>query len=290
MEQVLVTGITGTLGTALSQMLMQRGVRVLGVSRDEQKQRQLPPHELLSLRLADVRDPGALQRVVGNKEISTIYHLAALKCVDTLEFHPYEALQTNVHGTQHVVDLAGMLGANVVFTSTDKACYPINAYGASKALAEKIVLGAGHTVVRYGNVLGSRGSFLPSLIKSLKSEGKAYLTDKNMTRFWMSVRQAAALVIKSSGMDDSLRTGRGLVVPDGIKACSLPAFAEAVAAYCGMVEDYQISVIGARPGEKIHETLRTAEEGALIRSDDKDLQFTPEELLQFITAVMRGEL
>jgi FlaA1/EpsC-like NDP-sugar epimerase len=207
MEQVLVTGITGTLGAALSELLMSRGIKVLGVSRDEQKQRQLPQNELLSLRLADVRDPGALQRVIGGKEISTVYHLAALKCVDTLEFHPYEALQTNVHGTQNVVDLADMIGANLVFTSTDKACYPINAYGASKALAEKIVLGAGHTVVRYGNVLGSRGSFLPNLILSLKTEGKAYLTDKNMTRFWMSVKQAADLVMRSATMD-GLRTGR----------------------------------------------------------------------------------
>jgi FlaA1/EpsC-like NDP-sugar epimerase len=288
MEQVLVTGITGTLGAALSELLMSRGIKVLGVSRDEQKQRQLPQNELLSLRLADVRDPGALQRVIGGKEISTVYHLAALKCVDTLEFHPYEALQTNVHGTQNVVDLADMIGANLVFTSTDKACYPINAYGASKALAEKIVLGAGHTVVRYGNVLGSRGSFLPNLILSLKTEGKAYLTDKNMTRFWMSVKQAADLVMRSATMD-GLRTGLGLRIPVGINACTLPAFAEAVGTFCG-VENYDTVEIGTRPGEKIHETLHTSEEGTLIRSNDEDLQFEKGELLEFITNVMKGEL
>lgn len=287
MKQVLVTGITGTLGAALSELLMSQGVRVLGISRDEQKQRQLPQNDLLSLRLADVRDPGALQRVVGGKDISTIYHLAALKCVDTLEFHPYEALQTNVHGTQNVVDLADMIGANVVFTSTDKACYPINAYGASKALAEKIVIGAGHTVVRYGNVLGSRGSFLPNLILSLKTEGKAYLTDKRMTRFWMSVRQAAALVLRAT----EYHGGEGeLVIPEGIRACTLPAFAEAVAMFCGVVEDYDIVEIGARPGEKVHETLRTEEEGALIRSNDEGLQFEQGELVEFITNVMKGEI
>jgi FlaA1/EpsC-like NDP-sugar epimerase len=287
MKQVLVTGITGTLGAALSELLMSQGVRVLGISRDEQKQRQLPQNDLLSLRLADVRDPGALQRVVGGKDISTIYHLAALKCVDTLEYHPYEALQTNVHGTQNVVDLADMIGANVVFTSTDKACYPINAYGASKALAEKIVIGAGHTVVRYGNVLGSRGSFLPNLILSLKTEGKAYLTDKRMTRFWMSVRQAAALVLRAT----EYHGGEGeLVIPEGIRACTLPAFAEAVAMFCGVVEDYDIVEIGARPGEKVHETLRTEEEGALIRSNDEGLQFEQGELVEFITNVMKGEI
>lgn len=282
MKHVMITGITGTLGTALRELLLSRGIKVLGISRDEQKQRQIPVNELLTLRLADVRDPGAMQRVIGNNNIDTIFHLAALKCVDTLEFHPYEALQTNVHGTQNVVDLAGMLGADLVLTSTDKACYPVNAYGASKSLAEKIVIGAGHTVVRYGNVLGSRGSFLPNLILSLKTGGKARLTDKRMTRFWMSVGQAAHLVLGSVGKP-------GLIIPNGIRACALPAFAEAVATFCG-VERYEIEEIGARPGEKLHETLQASEEGEMIRSDAMGLQFGKGELLEFITNVMTGEL
>jgi UDP-N-acetylglucosamine 4,6-dehydratase len=170
----------------------------------------------------------------------------------------------------------------MVFTSTDKACYPVNVYGFTKALAEKIVLTAGQKVVRYGNVMGSRGSFMPNLILSLKTEGKAYLTDKRMTRFWMSVGQAAKLVANPGH--------HPVTIPLNIKAATLPAFTEAVASFCG-VENYEIIETGIRPGEKIHETLQTSsEEGELIRSDDRDLQFDPGSLRQFVIDVMKGDL
>jgi UDP-glucose 4-epimerase len=284
MRRVLLTGVTGTLGTTLSRMLLEDPMidEVIGISRDEQKQRQMPTHPKMKLKIADVRDAAGMARVLGSKKIDYIFHLAALKCVDTLEFHPYEAYQTNVVGTQNVVDLAEAYESKIIFTSTDKACYPVNAYGQSKALAEKVVLNAGHTVVRYGNVLGSRGSFLPNLILSLKTEGKAYLTHPEMTRFWMSASQVAKFV-RDAGAKS---TEAGLKVPQGIQASSLKNFIKAVASFCG-VEKYEIEEIGMRPGEKLHETLLTREEGGMVTSEDRELQFDYKSLERFIVDVLK---
>jgi len=286
MNRILITGITGTLGTTLTRLLLQDPNlgEIIGISRDEQKQRQMIQHPKLRLRLADVRDMGGLARVAGNEPIDYIFHLAALKCVDTLEFHPYEAYKTNICGTQNIVDLADAIGAKVVFTSTDKACHPINVYGQSKALAERIVLRAGHTVCRYGNVLGSRGSFLPSLILSLKTEGIARLTHPDMTRFWMSAGQVARFV-----RDAAKQTRPGLKVPTGIQACKITEFIKAVASFCG-VEKYVTEDIGIRPGEKLHETLTIAEEGGLVTSNDKERQFHFRSLERFIIDVMKEDI
>ena len=282
MAKILITGVTGTLGSMLSRMLLEDvDNEIVGISRDEQKQRQVPTHPRLKLRLADIRDGGSVARVVGSEKIDYIFHLAALKCVDTLEYHPYEAIQTNVLGTQNMVDIADSYQSRLVFTSTDKACYPVNAYGCSKALAEKIVLDAGHAVVRYGNVLGSRGSFLPNLILSLKTEGKAYITHKDMTRFWMSASGAAHFV-----RDVGLSHLDGVKVPEKIQASSISNFVKAVASFCG-VEKYEIGEIGIRPGEKLSETLVTKEEGGMITSADKDVQFNYKSLERFIIDVLK---
>ena len=281
--RIVITGITGTLGTALSWVLCSDPAvtEVIGISRDEQKQRQMPVHPKLKLRLADIRDPAAVSRSLGHEKIDLIYHLAALKCVDTLEFNPYECYMTNVIGTQNMVDIADQFDCKMVFTSTDKACYPINAYGYSKALAEKIVLnpashGKKHTVVRYGNVMGSRGSLLPNLIMSLKTEGKAYLTHNDMTRFWMSAGQVVKFV-RDAGFSETT----GLKIPDGIQSSSVREFIAATASYIGL-DKYEVEEIGIRPGEKIHETLTTAEEGQLITSEDRDRRFDPKSLERFL--------
>jgi FlaA1/EpsC-like NDP-sugar epimerase len=183
-----------------------------------------------------------------------------------------------------MVDIATQYDSKLTLTSTDKACYPINAYGQSKALAEKIVLNAGHTVCRYGNVLGSRGSFLPSLILSLKTEGKAYLTHPDMTRFWMSAGQVATFVKDAGSQSEG-----GLKIPEGLQACSMPDFIKAVASFCG-VEKYEVEEIGVRPGEKFHETLVTQEEGGLVTSGDKDRQFHFKSLQRFIIDVMKEDI
>jgi len=284
MKRVLITGITGTLGRELSHKLLADGVAVLGVSRDEQKQRQMPEYNQLRMKIGDVRDGPAIARIVSqNGPIDEIYHLAALKCVDTLEFNPEEALATNVIGTQNVLDIADQCGAKLVFTSTDKACYPINAYGQSKAIAEKMVLNRGQTVVRYGNVLGSRGSFLPSLILSLKTQGKAFITHPEMTRFWMSVGQVANFVMSGMGSESC-----GIKIPDKIQSSSIPEFVAAVASFCG-VERYETHEIGIRPGEKIHETLQTLEENGLITSEDRINRFHPKSLERFIVDVLKSD-
>jgi UDP-glucose 4-epimerase len=280
---MLITGITGTLGTELTHLLLNQGHHVLGISRDEQKQRQVAPHKNLTLRLADVRDPQAVMRVIGNRRIDRIFHLAALKCVDTLEQHPDEAIATNVMGTQNMLDIAEQYSARMILTSTDKACYPINSYGASKSLAEKMTLQRGQIVCRYGNVIGSRGSFIPSLILSLKTEGKAWITDPEMTRFWMSVRQVADFVY-----DCSTREGGKIKIPGGLQAATTEELVSAVAAFCG-VERYDVEITGIRPGEKKHECLRTAEEGELLTSDMQHVRFLPESLRKFIIDVLKGD-
>ena len=285
MKHALITGVTGTLGTTLSRLLLQDGWRVTGISRDEQKQRQMPGHENLHLRLADVRDGHAVERALDGLTPNVIFHLAALKCVDTLEFHPEEAFATNVLGTGNMIDIAKQCGSRLVFTSTDKAAYPINAYGMSKALAERMVLKAGFQALRYGNVIGSRGSFIPNLILSLKSEGKAYITHPEMTRFWMSIGQAARFVLS---VLESTQVGK-IQVPEGIQAASLPNLVAAVASFCG-VEKYETVEIGIRPGEKIHETLVTSEEGELMTSADKAVQFHPKSLERFLIDVLQDKV
>jgi UDP-N-acetylglucosamine 4,6-dehydratase len=281
MKRVLITGVTGTMGQELSRLLLKHGYHVTGISRDEQKQQQLPVHENLDLRIADVRDGASVARVA--QRIDLVFHLAALKCVDVLEYHPYEAFQTNVIGTQNVIDIAEAQGANLVFTSTDKACYPVNNYGMTKALAERMVVNAGYTVARYGNVLGSRGSFLPSLILSLKTNSRIRITHHEMTRFWMSAPQVSSFLLECA----SGKPG-GVKIPNGIRASSIIAFAGAVAKFCG-IEKYRTEYIGIRPGEKLHETLQTAEEGGIISSKDTHRHFDQQTLNRFIIDVLKGK-
>jgi len=287
MTRVLITGVTGTLGTVLTQKMLDLGYEVIGISRDEQKQRLIKPHKNLTLRLADVRYYSSLKRVVNKKHIDKIYHLAALKCVDTLESNPEESLLTNVIGTRNMLDLADFTDSTLVFTSTDKACYPINAYGHSKALAEKLVMARGHMVCRYGNVIGSRGSFVPVLKQSLIRHKKAYVTHEDMTRFWMSIEDASNFVYQSSLSPK----GDNLRIPHGIMACRITDIVAAIANLYD-VKKYETEIIGIRPGEKLHETMRTAEETAYgfpTHSNNKSLQFTPESLSQFLAISLRGE-
>lgn len=281
MENILITGVTGTLGQQLSKLLLSEdeGVHVLGFSRDEQKQRLIKPHERLHLSICDVRDYAAMVRAVGNRKIDRIYHLAALKCVDTMEYHPSESIETNVLGTRNVLDLADQCGADLVFTSTDKACYPVNAYGQSKALAEKLVLRAGQTVVRYGNVVGSRGSLLAMVKESLlRDPSTVYITHPDMTRFWMDARDVARFVMNAQG--NCVR------LPQIMHASTVEKFMDCVAANLG-IDAYKIVETGIRPGEKIHETLMTEEEGRLIQSSDKALHFSREDLFHFVGQIMK---
>lgn len=264
MKKYLITGITGTMGQALSKLILNKipNAYVLGISRDEQKQRKILHHPRLTLKLADVRDKASIERAIGKEcIIDCIFHLAALKCVDTLEENVYEAIQTNVLGTQNIVDVALDFGSDLVLASTDKACYPVNAYGATKALAERIVTSAGFKVCRYGNVLGSRGSFLPTIISCLKKGIPVPVTDKEMTRFWLKTEEVASFLL-----DISAHTKEGdIYIPSDIFSCHITVLIKAIAELL-QIPTYEMRVVGVRPGEKIHETLQTVEEGALLGS------------------------
>ena len=282
---VMITGVTGTLGRSiLEKLLRDTDYHVLGISRDEQKQRTLPKHARARYRLADVRDTDSLFRAADCK-LDLVLHLAALKCVDTLEFNPSEAYKTNVIGTQNICDLASQYGARVCFTSTDKACYPVNAYGMSKAMAERIVTQQpDNVVVRYGNVLGSRGSFLPVLVDKIKAEEPVQLTHENMTRFWMLIESVRDFVVEVA-LNDVVT---GVVTPKDIKASYVKELIESVARVMDK-EPPSLEMIGMRPGEKYHECLNTefeTDNGKPILTSDNNLRFTSKELDDLIRPIV----
>ncbi len=207
-----------------------------------------------------------------------------LKCVDTLEENPLECIRTNINGTMNVVNLGLMLDARVVFTSTDKAVMPINIYGQSKAVAEKIVLNASerNVVLRYGNVLGSRASILPGLIKSLRENRKAFITHQSMTRFWMPIETVVNFVYATA---ISTMTS-GLIVPSEIKSSSVVDFIDVVSEIIG-VHNYVLDEIGVRAGEKFHEVLTTEfEMGGLKSTDQENMLMTRSELRDMLTPII----
>jgi UDP-N-acetylglucosamine 4,6-dehydratase/5-epimerase len=291
-RRVLITGVTGTLGRAVCQHLLDNGgeyIQILGISRDEQKQRTMPQDPRLILRLADVRDYRSLYdaaHVMWPDEpmpafaFDYIFHFAALKCVDTLEDNPTEAVRTNVTGTHNVCKLATETLARVIFTSTDKAAFPINSYGMSKALAERIVLGANrfNTVCRYGNVIGSRGSIVDSLRRTLTTNRTAFITHPKMTRFWMTADDAKAFVLNCAYNEHY-----GLQYPHWIRSSFVVDFIRATADALGITL-YDLKTTGVRPGEKFHECManefETSERG--IYSNDEARLMNKDELLELV--------
>jgi len=262
-QTILVTGGTGSFGKHFCQtMLQEYGPKVIRVySRDELKQhemRQVFQHkENLRYFIGDVRDSDRLKRAMEGVDI--VVHAAALKQVPACEYNPLEAVKTNIHGAQNVIDAAIDTGVKkVIALSTDKAVNPVNLYGATKLCAEKIFIqgnaysgsrGTRFCCVRYGNVIGSRGSVIP-LFKNQQKTGKITITDERMTRFWITLDQAVDLVLSAL----SHMQGGEVFVPK-LPSMKIMDLAKAVAPEC------DIEVIGIRPGEKIHEALITEEEG-----------------------------
>lgn len=232
---ILVTGGTGSFGHAFA----ERTDTLRIYSRDEEKQRlmalRFPQHEYV---IGDVRDRDALRRAM--RGVDAVIHAAALKQVPTGERFPSEVVATNVGGAQHVVDAAD--GRLVVALSTDKAVEPVNAYGASKMLAEHIVLAAGGAVVRYGNVLGSRGSIVPVFRDQVRAGRPITITDPSMTRFVLTLPEAVGLVV------EALASGPGLYLRRS-PAALVAQFAEVLA------PGHPTTIIGVRPGEKLHEKI-----------------------------------
>ena len=255
---ILITGGTGSLGKAFLRYALDHlnPKRLVVFSRDELKQyetRQLMGDDpRLRWFIGDVRDRERLTRAMHG--VDHVVHAAALKQVDTAEYNPFEFVRTNVYGSQNVVEAAIDCGVQkVVALSTDKASSPINLYGATKLTADKIFISANHyaanhptrfAVVRYGNVVGSRGSVVP-FFRRLHAEGRSLpITDKRMTRFWITIDQAVRFV--STSFD--LMNGGELYVPR-IPSMRILDLANAVA------PDVSTFEIGIRPGEKLHEEM-----------------------------------
>jgi UDP-N-acetylglucosamine 4,6-dehydratase/5-epimerase len=255
---ILITGGTGSLGKAFLRYALDHlnPKRLVVFSRDELKQyetRQLMGDDpRLRWFIGDVRDRERLTRAMHG--VDYVVHAAALKQVDTAEYNPFEFVRTNVYGSQNVVEAAIDTGVKrVVALSTDKASSPINMYGATKLTADKIFISANHyaaghptrfAVVRYGNVVGSRGSVVP-FFRKLHAEGRSLpITDKRMTRFWITLDQAVRFV--STSFD--LMNGGELYVPR-IPSMRILDLANAVA------PDVSTYEIGIRPGEKLHEEM-----------------------------------
>jgi len=261
-QTILLTGGTGSFGRAFIAHVVARwpGAVVRVFSRDELKQSELRdlygdvPH--LRYMIGDVRNRDRLRRAAEGAD--AIVHAAAMKQVPACEYNPFEAVQTNVVGAQNVVDAAIDAGVStVVALSTDKAVNPVNLYGATKLCAEKIVVqgnayasgkGVRLSCVRYGNVVGSRGSVVP-LFKTQAAAGKLTITDERMTRFWITLEQAVDLVLFALE-----HTEGGEVFVPKIPSMRVVDLADAIA------PDVPREIIGIRPGEKLHEVLLTSDE------------------------------
>ncbi len=256
-KAVLITGGTGSFGKDFAKIMTARyhPRKLIIFSRDELKQHDMRvagyDDESIRYFIGDVRDAARLRRAMGDVDI--VVHAAALKQVPACEYNPFEAVQTNIMGARNVIDAALDCGVEKVMAlSTDKAVNPVNLYGATKLVAEKLFVqgnaysgakGTRFSCVRYGNVVGSRGSVVP-LFASQKRNGKITITDPRMTRFWITLEQGVNFVI----MNIERMKGGEIFVPK-IPSMSIMDLAKAVA------PDAEIEIIGIRPGEKLHEIL-----------------------------------
>ncbi|MDP3929956.1 MAG: polysaccharide biosynthesis protein [Bacteroidota bacterium] len=269
-KTLLITGGTGSFGNAVLQRFLHtehfKEVRIF--SRDEKKQddmRTLLKNSKLKFYIGDVRDFTSVEKAMAG--VDYVFHAAALKQVPSCEFFPLEATKTNVFGTQNVIDAAVKHNVKkVICLSTDKAAYPINAMGISKALMEKVAIAAsrnaGDTTVcltRYGNVMASRGSVIPLFINQIKSGNPLTLTDPKMTRFLMSLNDAVDLVLFAfeHGNPGDLFVNKAPAATIGDLAQAIKELAQS---------NNEIKVIGTRHGEKLYETLCTREE--MVKAED----------------------
>ncbi len=265
-KKILITGGTGSLGQALTNRLLKMGVDTIRiVSRNEEKQIEMENKfndKRLRFFLADIRDVSRLSRAL--EEVDIVFHTAALKDVPKIEYNPFEAIKTNVIGSQNVIDAC--LEQNVekvICIGTDKAVSPLNTYGATKTLMEKLFVAANNyanpekyrtkfIAVRYGNVLGSSSSVIPRFINQIKSKQKITITDSKMTRFSITMKEALDIIIKIT----EIGKGSEIFLPK-LTAYSIMDVKNVLTDLLGNTEE---EIIGIRPGEKLYETLINKEE------------------------------
>ncbi len=283
---LVITGGTGTFGNAVLRRFLETSISEIRIfSRDEKKQddmRKLYFHPKLRFYIGDVRNESALYDAM--RGANFVFHAAALKQVPSCEFFPLEALRTNSLGTENVLNAAINAGVKrVLVLSTDKAVYPINAMGISKAMMEKLSVAksrvAGKDTVicctRYGNVMASRGSVIPLFIKQIEEGQPITVTDPNMTRFMMTIEDAVDLVVYAFKHGNP-----GDIFVQKAPSCTIGTLAQAIQQL--LKADNPIEIIGTRHGEKLYETLLTREEmniaedlGSYFRvpADNRDLNY-----------------
>jgi UDP-N-acetylglucosamine 4,6-dehydratase len=267
---LLITGGTGSFGNAVLRRLLDTGLREIRIlSRDEKKQddmRKKYNNPKLKFYIGDVRDPQSVMNAV--RGVDHIYHAAALKQVPSCEFHPLEAVKTNVLGTENVLEAAiHCCVKRVVVLSTDKAVYPINAMGISKAMMEKVAVAKSRSssqtvinVTRYGNVMASRGSVIPLFIEQIRAGNPITITDPSMTRFMMTLDDAVDLVLYAFNHGQP-----GEIFVQKAPASTIEVLAKALTALVGKPE-HEVRVIGTRHGEKLYEALLSREE--MVAAED----------------------
>jgi UDP-N-acetylglucosamine 4,6-dehydratase/5-epimerase len=286
-KTLLITGGTGSFGNAVMKRFLDTDIKEIRIfSRDEKKQddmRKLYKNDKLKFYLGDVRDLASVKNAMHG--VDYIFHAAALKQVPSCEFFPLEAVKTNVIGTDNVLTGAIDSGVQkVICLSTDKAAYPINAMGISKAMMEKVFVAKANTIdpsrtlicgTRYGNVMASRGSVIPLFIEQIKNGQPLTVTDPNMTRFLMSLEEAVELVVFAFE-----NAAAGDIMVQKAPASTIGDLAQAIKELFNV--DNEIKVIGTRHGEKLYETLLTREEHVVaedlggfyrVPADKRDLNY-----------------
>ncbi|MEM9702049.1 MAG: UDP-N-acetylglucosamine 4,6-dehydratase (inverting) [Planctomycetota bacterium] len=279
---ILITGGTGSFGKKFVETVLERHRprKLIIFSRDELKQFEMAQvfrpadHPALRYFIGDVRDRERLYRAFD--EVDIVVHAAAMKQVPTAEYNPIEAIRTNVDGASNIIDAAIDRGVKrVIALSTDKAVNPVNLYGATKLCSDKLFVAGNHyagpkrtrfSLVRYGNVVGSRGSVIP-LFKRLKETGRLPITDDRMTRFWITLEQGVDLVLKALH-----RMGGGEVYVPKIPSMKITDLAKAIGPEC------ELDVVGVRPGEKLHEVMITEDDARNTVEYDDHYTILPEDL------------
>jgi UDP-N-acetylglucosamine 4,6-dehydratase/5-epimerase len=265
---LMVTGGTGSFGNAVLRRFLDTDIGEIRIfSRDEKKQddiRKRYKHPKLKFHLGDVRDQRSVEQAM--RGVDYVFHAAALKQVPSCEFHPMQAVRTNVLGTENVLEAAVAAGVKrVVCLSTDKAVYPINAMGISKAMMEKVMVAVSRnledsgTVIcgtRYGNVMASRGSVIPLFVDQVFSGKPITITDPSMTRFMMTLTDAVDLVLYAFSQGNN-----GDIFVQKAPAATIETLRQAVVGLMGK-PDHPVHIIGTRHGEKLYETLLSREEMA----------------------------